>query len=110
MKIQAIKVIFAPLPLEEPLVGAPYMPGMLREFFTVQVQTDEGIEGIGVTGFGGKLVRALKAAIEDFGELIRGDDPLRTEQVTAKLRAASASCGSGGIVDLAISAIDTALW
>jgi L-talarate/galactarate dehydratase len=109
MKIQQIKVNFVRLPLEEPLVGAPYMPGMLREFFTVQVQTDQGIEGIGVTGFGGKLVRALKAAIEDFGELIKGDDPLRTEQVTEKLRAASASCGSG-IATLAISAIDTALW
>src|SRR6202165_1294710 len=109
MKIQQIKVNFVRLPLEEPLVGAPYMPGMPREFFTVQLQTDEGIEGIGVTGFGGKLVRALKTAIEDFGELIRGDDPLRTEQVTAKLRAASASDGSG-IAPLAISAIDTALW
>src|SRR5450432_1971053 len=110
MKIQQIKVNFVRLPLEEPLVGAPYMSGMLREFFTVQVQTDEGIEGIGVTGFGGKLVRSLKAAIEDFAELIKGDDPLRTEAVTSKLRAASASCGSGGIADLAISAIDIALW
>jgi L-talarate/galactarate dehydratase len=109
MKIQGIKVNFVRLPLEEPLVGAPYMPGMLREFFTVQLQTDQGIEGIGVTGFGGKLVRSLRAAIEDFGELIKGDDPLRTEQVNAKLRAASASCGSG-IALLAISAIDTALW
>src|SRR5271155_3575652 len=109
MKIQQIKVNFVRLPLEEPLVGAPYMIGMLREFFTVRVQTDEGIEGIGVTGFGGKLVRSLRAALEDFGELIRGDDPLRVEQVTAKLRAASASCGSG-IATLAISAIDTALW
>src|ERR1700733_8898334 len=101
MKIQAIKVNFVRLPLEEPLVGAPYMPGMQREFFTVQVQTDQGIEGIGVTGFGGKLVRALKAVLEDFGELITGDDPLRTEQIIDKLRAASASCGRGGIVDLA---------
>ena len=110
MKIQQIKVNLVRLPLEEPLVGAPYMPGMLREFFTVQAQTDEGIEGIGVTGFGGKLVRALRAAIEDFGELIRGDDPLRTEQMIAKLRAASALCGPGGIAALAISAIDIALW
>lgn len=109
MKIEQIKVNFVRLPLEEPLVGAPYMLGMLREFFTVQIQTDQGIEGIGITTFGGKLVRALGAAIEDFGELIKGDDPLRTEQVMAKLRAASASCGSG-IAMLAISAIDTALW
>jgi L-talarate/galactarate dehydratase len=109
MKIEQIKINFVRLPLEEPLVGAPYMPGMLREFFTIQIQTDQGIEGIGVTTFGGKLVRALGAALGDFGELIKGCDPLRTEQVNAKLRAASASCGSG-IAMLAISAIDTALW
>ena len=89
MKIEQIKINFVRLPLEEPLVGAPYMPGMLREFFTVRIQTDQGIEGIGVTTFGGKLVRALGAAIEDFGELIKGDDPLRTEHVAAKLRAAA---------------------
>ena len=52
MKIQHIKVNFVRLPEEEPLVGAPFMIGMMREFFTVQVQTDEGIEGIGVTAFG----------------------------------------------------------
>src|ERR1700722_8207862 len=109
MKIQQVKVNLVRLPEEEPLVGAPYMIGMLREFFTVQIQTDQGIEGIGVTGFGGKLVRSLRAALEDFGELIKGDDPLRVEQVNGKLRAASASCGSG-IAMLAISAIDTALW
>ncbi len=109
MKIQQIKVNFVRLPEEEPLVGAPHMIGMMREFFTVRVQTDQGIEGIGVTAFGGKLVRSLQAALEDLGELIRSDDPLRVEQVNAKLRAASAACGSG-IAMLAISAIDTALW
>jgi L-alanine-DL-glutamate epimerase-like enolase superfamily enzyme len=72
--------------------------------------TDDGTEGIGITTFGGKIVRTLKTALEEFGELIIGDDPLRTEQVTAKLRAASAPCGPGGVVALAISAIDIALW
>ena len=43
MKIQQVKINFVRLPLEEPLVGAPPMPGMLREFFTVQVLTDDGI-------------------------------------------------------------------
>ena len=109
MKIQNIKVNFVRLPEEEPLVGAPFMVGMMREFFTVQVQTDQGIEGIGVTAFGGKLVRSLRAALEELSEVIKGEDPLRVEQVAAKMRAASASCGSG-IAMLAISAIDTALW
>ncbi|HET7885740.1 MAG TPA: mandelate racemase/muconate lactonizing enzyme family protein [Bradyrhizobium sp.] len=109
MKIEHIKVDFVRLPEEEPLVGAPFMIGMMREFFTVQVQTDEGLEGIGVTAFAGKLVRSLRAALEELGEVIKGEDPLRVEQVNAKMRVASASCGSG-IAMLAISAIDTALW
>src|SRR6185312_16304692 len=44
------------------------------------------------------------------GELIKGEDPLRTEQVAAKLRAASAPCGPGGVSALALAAIDIALW
>jgi L-alanine-DL-glutamate epimerase-like enolase superfamily enzyme len=110
MKIQQVRINLVRLPLEESLVGAPPMLGMLREFLTVQIQTDDGLEGIGVTTFGGKIVRTLKSALEEFGELIKGEDPLRTEQVTAKLRAASAPCGPGGVAALAISAIDIALW
>ena len=110
MKIQQVKTNLVRLPLEEPLVGALVFPGMLREFLTVQVLTDDGIEGIGITTFGGKIVRVLKAALEEFGELIKGEDPLRTEFVTRKLRAASGPCGPGGVAALAISAIDIALW
>jgi L-talarate/galactarate dehydratase len=76
----------------------------------VQVLTDDGIEGIGITTFGGKIARVLKAAVEEFGALIKGEDPRRTEHVTGKLRAASAPCGPGGIAALALSAIDIALW
>jgi L-alanine-DL-glutamate epimerase-like enolase superfamily enzyme len=110
MEIQQVKVNLVRLPLEEPLVGAPPMPGMLRDFLTVQVLTDDGIEGIGITTFGGKVMRALKAAVEDFGEIIKGEDPLRTEHIAGKLRAAAGPCGPGGIATLALSAIDIALW
>ena len=110
MKIQQAKINFVRLPLEELLVGAPPMPGMLREFLTVQILTDDGIEGIGITTFGGKIVRTLNSALEEFGELVKGEDPLRIEQVTAKLRAASAPCGPGGVAALAMSAVDIALW
>ena len=110
MKIQRVKISFVRLPFEEPLVGAPPMPGMLREFITVQVLTDDGIEGIGITTFGGKLIRTLKTALDEFTELLKGEDPLRTEQVVAKLRTASAPCGPGGVAALAMSAIDIALW
>ena len=110
MKITQVKTNFVRLPVEEPLVGAPPMTGMLREFITVQVSTDDGIEGIGVTTFGGKIIKTLMSALDEFGDLIKGEDPLRTELVTAKMRAASAVCGPGGIATLAMSAIDIALW
>lgn len=110
MKIVEVKTNFVRLPEEEPLAGGRPMTGMMREFLTVQIRTDDGLEGIGVTAFGGKIIRVLKATVEAFGELIVGDDPRRTEAVTNKLRLASGPCGPGGIVTLALSAIDTALW
>ena len=81
------------------------MPGMLRDFVTVQIFTDDGIEGIGFTTFGGRIVNVLKAAVEALGELIKGEDPLRTEAVTAKIRAASAAAGPGGLRTLAMAAV-----
>jgi L-alanine-DL-glutamate epimerase-like enolase superfamily enzyme len=110
MKIQQIDTRLVRLPLEEPLVNAPPMPGMMREFVTVQIRTDDGIEGIGVTAFGGKLIRTVKMAVEELGELIKGDDPIDIDAIGQKLRTASSNCGPGGVVTLALTAIDIALW
>ena len=63
MKIQQLDVHLVRLPVEEPLVGAPPYPAMMREFLTVEMRTDDGITGIGITAFGGKLIRAVKAAV-----------------------------------------------
>ena len=89
----------------------PVTPGATREIVTLRIGTDDGIEGIGYTFFGAALTGALKAG----GRGARrrstiGEDPLRTEAIHAKLRAASAGCGPGGILTLALSAIDIALW
>jgi L-alanine-DL-glutamate epimerase-like enolase superfamily enzyme len=109
MKVKEVKTSIVRLPEEEPLAGAPPTPGMLREFVTVQVRTDDGIEGIGFTTFGGKIFKTLKTAVEQFGEMLIGVDPW-TEFVPAQLRAAYHSNGPGGIVSLALAAIDIALW
>lgn len=110
MKITQVKTNHVRLPHEEPLVGAPPAPSMMRDYVTVRMLTDDGVEGIGVTGFAGRLMRSLKAAVEDFGALVVGEDPLRGEAIIAKLRAAAAPCGPGGIATLALAAIDIALW
>ena len=52
------------------------------------------------------LSKTLKCAVEQLGELIIGADPLQIETLTQKLRTAGASAGPGGILTLAISAID----
>jgi L-alanine-DL-glutamate epimerase-like enolase superfamily enzyme len=75
------------------------------------MQTDNGIEGIGLTFYGGAMTGTLRSAVDELGALTVGEDPLRNEAIVRKLRlAAGDSCGPAGIFMLALSAIDTALW
>ena len=111
MKIERIQSRIVSLPADEPLAGGPTVPGT-RDFVVVRVITKDGIEGLGVTFFGGPLTGALKAAVDAMGAQIIGDDPLHVEAVAAKLRGAEGmgNSGPGGIFALALAAIDTALW
>ena len=110
MKIKRIQSQVVRLPLDEPLAGGPAYFRTHNQFVTLRIETADGIEGIGVSFFGGALSATLKHAIDQLGELIVGDDPLRIEAITQKLRNAGASAGPGGILTLAISGIDMALW
>jgi L-alanine-DL-glutamate epimerase-like enolase superfamily enzyme len=110
MKITGVHADFVRLPADEPLAGAAENPNATRPIVTVEVETDQGLTGLGVTYFAGALTGTLKSAVEELGALCVGEDPHRVEAVTAKLRAAAGSSGPGGIFNLALSAIDTALW
>ena len=110
MKIDCVRSQVVRLPQEEPLAGGKSVPGATRDFVVVKVATSDGIEGIGLTFFGGPLTNVLKATIDEFGELIRGKDPLAVEGIAETLRAAASSAGPAGIFTLALSPIDTALW
>jgi L-alanine-DL-glutamate epimerase-like enolase superfamily enzyme len=109
MKIKSVQSQIVRPPAEEPLAGGPTFDRRL-EFVTLRMQTDDGIEGIGVTFFGWALTPSLKQAVDQLGELAVGEDPLRIEAVGRKLRSAAAGAGPGGIATLAFSAIDMALW
>ena len=110
MKIKRLASQIARLPVEEPLAGGPAYGRSNNLFVTVRLETEDGIEGLGVTFFGGMLSKTLKCAVEQLGELILGADPLEIDAITQRLRTAAASAGPGGILTLAISAIDMALW
>jgi L-alanine-DL-glutamate epimerase-like enolase superfamily enzyme len=110
MKLKRIASQVVRVPLDEPLAGGPPYFRSHNQFVTLRIETEDGIEGIGVSFFGGALSSTLKQAIDQLGELIVGEDPLRIEQLTQKLRTTAASAGPGGILTLAISGIDMALW
>ena len=110
MKISGTRSSIVALPADEPLADAAENPNGTRPIVTLQIETDEGVAGVGVTYFGGALTGTLRSAIDELGALMVGEDPLRVEAVAAKLRAAAGSAGPGGIFNLAHSALDMALW
>ena len=110
MKITHIQTQIVRLPAEEPLADGPAAANVTWDFVTLRMGTDAGIEGIGVTFFGAALTGVLRSAVDALGALAIGEDPLRIEALTGKLRAAAASSGPGGILTLALAAIDIALW
>jgi L-alanine-DL-glutamate epimerase-like enolase superfamily enzyme len=97
-------------PADNPLVVGLPAPTETREFVTIELGTDQGLVGLGLTFFGGALTPALKAAVDALAGLVVGDDPTQVEAIAAKLRSAASSSGPGGIFTLALSAIDTACW
>src|SRR2546421_8926650 len=104
MKITGTRTQLVELPADEPLAGASDNPGGKRPIVTLRVETDEGVEGIGVSYFGGALTRTLAHAIDELGALCVGEDPVLVEKVQQKLRhAAGGSAGAGGLFKPAIS-------
>ena len=110
MQITRVRSQIVRLPADEPLADGRTAPGATRDFVLVKVATKDGVEGLGVTFFGAALIGALKAAVDELGALIIGEDPHSLEAILGKLYAAAGSSGPGGIFTLALSAIDTALW
>src|SRR3984893_3979120 len=110
MKISRIRSQILVLPQEDPLASTPEDPNAARPIVIVRLDTDNGIEGIGVTFYGGAMTASLKRAVDDLGALTIGEDPLRVEAIAAKLRGAAGGSGPAGRFTLALAAIDIALW
>ena len=111
MKITKIQTSILHIPEDDPLADMPEEAGRMRPVVTLRIQTDAGIEGVGLTFYGGAMTGALRTAVDELGALTIGEDPLRIEAIVRKLRAAAGdNCGPAGIFLLALSAIDIALW
>jgi L-alanine-DL-glutamate epimerase-like enolase superfamily enzyme len=110
MKISHLHSQILVLPEADPLANSPENPNAARPIVILRIGTDDGIEGIAVTFYGGAMTRGLKAAVDDLGALTIGEDPLRLEGIIAKLRTAAGGSGPGGMFTLALAALDIALW
>ena len=110
MQIDRVRAHIVELPADEPLADGKVVRGATRQLVTVKIRSKDGLDGIGVTFFGGAMTNALARAVEDLGALVVGEDPHSVERIVEKLRLAAGSSGPGGIFTLALSAIDTALW
>jgi L-alanine-DL-glutamate epimerase-like enolase superfamily enzyme len=110
MKISSIRSQILVLPEADPLAGTPENPNAARPIVIVEIGAEDGIEGIGVTFYGGAMTQSLKRAVDDLGALAVGEDPHRVEAIVAKLRAAAGGAGPAGMFTLALAAIDIALW
>jgi L-alanine-DL-glutamate epimerase-like enolase superfamily enzyme len=110
LKITHVTTRILRTPADNPLVVGLPEPTDTREFVTLELGTDQGLVGIGLTFFGGALTGALKVAVDTLARLTIGDDPAQTEAIAAKLRRAAGGSGPGGIFSLALSAVDTACW
>jgi L-alanine-DL-glutamate epimerase-like enolase superfamily enzyme len=110
MKITHVTTRILSTPADNPLVVGLPPPKDTREFVTLELGTDQGLVGIGLTFFGAALTPALRSAVDTLAGLTIGDDPSNTEAIALKLRRAAGSSGPGGIFSLALSAVDIACW
>ncbi len=111
MKIQSFETHILSIPEDEPLANMPETPDRTRPIVILRLRTDNGLEGIAVTFYGGKMTRSLRKAVDELSEITIGEDPLRIEKIVSKLMSGTGdSCGPEGVFTLALSAIDIALW
>ena len=110
MKITHVTTRILRTPADNPLVVGLPPTTETREFVTLELGTDQGLVGIGLTFFGGALTPALRSAVQTLGELIVGDDPTQVEAIVAKCRRAASHAGPGGIFSLALAPVDMACW
>jgi len=111
MKITGYEATTLNVTEDDPLANMPEEAGRTRPVVALRLRTDQGIEGIAVTFYGGRMTGSLRVAVEELAAITVGEDPLRIEKIIAKLvQGTGDSCGPGGIFMLALSAIDIALW
>jgi L-alanine-DL-glutamate epimerase-like enolase superfamily enzyme len=110
MKITDVTTIKLTYAMDRPMADAiHYMPA--RPTLLVLVHTDGGLTGLGESAAYGGSLESMEAVI--LGELrnaVVGEDPFMVERLWSKMATRSQQRGRRGVLMMAISGIDIALW
>ncbi|MBV8827558.1 MAG: hypothetical protein JO220_21425 [Hyphomicrobiales bacterium] len=85
MKITGHESTILNITEDDPLANMPEEAGRKRPIVILRLRTDAGIEGIGVTLWGGDLTASLRSAIDTLAALTVGEDPQRIAKIIARL-------------------------
>ncbi|MBM3942989.1 MAG: mandelate racemase/muconate lactonizing enzyme family protein [SAR202 cluster bacterium] len=76
-----------------------------------RIDTEEGVQGIGfVVANRGSLVKPLAQTSQELGQLLVGMEALDIEAARVRMERAGGWVGPGGMLAMAISPLDIALW
>ncbi|GAB7020871.1 mandelate racemase/muconate lactonizing enzyme family protein [Halostagnicola bangensis] len=81
-----------------------------RNWFFVQVHTDEGITGVGEALSGEGLTAALEETAKAHKHYLIGEDPLNRKQINRRCRRDPFAWRAGKLINAVASAFDIALW
>ena len=105
MEITNVEASVHTIPTDLPHLGEPLDTTVV---FT-EVETDEGMSGIGETGY--LYTKATADFIErEVASVVTGMDPLETERVWERLHSELNPRSQTGVWSTAVSAVDIALW
>lgn len=87
------------------------MAAMLANFVTLELRTDDGLEGVGYAGFTNTpMLAPLLETVNALAEWTVGENPDSVESVSSKLLELGGHGAPAGLVTSAAAAIDVALW
>jgi L-alanine-DL-glutamate epimerase-like enolase superfamily enzyme len=110
MRIRDVRTIPLEYPLPQPVFDANYLMAT-KPALLVEVETDDGLTGLGEAAHFGGPLRSTQVVIE--GELrdhLVGEDPRDIERLWEQMHQRAYKHARGGLLIAAMSGIDIALW
>ncbi len=110
MRIRDVRTIPVEYRLPQPVFDANYTMAT-KPALLVEVETDEGLTGLGEAAhFGGPLVSTATVIEKELREHLLGQDPREIERLWELMHRRAYKHARGGVVIAAMSGIDIALW